>query len=176
MPGSVREIAFEDYVVEGVSFSGHKRIENVTEGEQPTFEIRVNLELSSTTKKGETRIVHRRAEKTQVWLEGFNDRMVKNKYSVSGEANIEGVVGEKEKTIRQEMQELVMVQGCKFPQSGETFFSVNTIDNKDYKFTLNYGTGDDEDCDGIVTMTMGESSQELDLAERWWKEVRKNNE
>jgi hypothetical protein len=173
-PGSVREVAFEGYVVEGVAIEGFKRIENITkEREKQTFKIEVNLELTSTTKNDIVKVVKRKAEKIQVWKEGFGDRKTRNVYSITGEAKIDISKGEREKVVRKEFDALIRVQGCKFPIAGTTTFNVDTFDDLKLKFNLDYGIPDDDkNCDCMATIHWGKESQEIDLCDRWWKNAR----
>lgn len=174
-PGSVREVSFENYIVDGVAIEGHKRIENITqEGGYPTFQIEVNLEL--TTPESESspiKIVKRKAEKIQVWEEGIGDRKVKNVYLVTGNANISISKGDKEKVVRKEFDALRIVQGCKFPQEGTTAFNVNTFDEKKLVFSLDYGISlEEKDCDCMATILWNKESEEINLCDRWWKKAR----
>lgn len=174
-PGSVREVSFHNYMVEGVAIAGHKRIENTTEEDSPTFALEVNLELTSTTKDGIVKTVKRKADKTQTWLAGFNDgNRTNNSYLIAGEARIVVTKGNVDKVVEKNMFDLLMVQGCKFPQDGETDFAIKTFDDTKLAFNLNYGKPEiGEVCDSKVELTIGDEVTELDLAEKWWKEVKK---
>jgi hypothetical protein len=186
-PGSVRKVKFKDYVVgegeDAVAFAGHKRIENITgENGTPTFTIEVNIELTSI--KGDVvKVIKRKAIKTQVWEHGFADPEKENIYTILGEARIVITKGEMEKVIEKNLYNIQRVQGCRFPQNGSTDFKVKTFDGKKLEFSLDYSHTSDtgsggvncsgEDCDCIAMLWIGNDSKELDLSDKWWKEVRK---
>lgn len=175
-PGSVREVEFKDYFVEGVKIKGHKRIENITEaGGSPTFEIRMEIEMISE-KDGKRKVVKRAAEKTQTWIAGFGNREVPNVYNISGVVEIEVEVGDKEKEIRKELSGIEHHQGCEFPQGGATLFEVETFDDQGLTFTLNYSYGEDEGCDSNAMLIVGTEEIPIDLADRWRKQVKDKKE
>jgi len=187
--GSVRKVTFENYMVDDIAIEGEKTITNITgEGEHPTFEIKAKLVLTSVNKQDKKVVVTREVIKIQEWLAGYRQRGVRNHILITGESEIVRKVGEgeeaDEKTIEKGYNSLLIVQGCRFPQSGVTDFEVNTFDGLELEFSLDYettGAGGDrcqENCDCIATLSWGNEDnggyEVIDLSDKWWKKAREN--
>lgn len=185
--GSIRKITFDGYTVDGVVFSGEKSIKNITETEgKPTFEIKADVNLhyvkiteNETGEKNEVEVlVKREDDKTQVWLNGFGQRDAVKEISISGESKIKKEVGDVSKKIDKKFNDILLVQGCRFPQAGITGFEVKTFDDLKLEFALDYnstGQASDkckENCDCIATLISAEGSEDIDLSARWWKKAR----
>lgn len=179
--GAKREVTFDNYKVDDVSIEGKKELKNITEdGGNPTFKIEANLTLTSKNDSGEVIVVTRKVEKEQEWLAGFGDRAIPNQISLTGESNIVKTVGSDEKTIKKEFNAILIVQGCRFPQSGVTDFKVKTYDGLELQFALDYGTEGSagekckENCDCYATLSSGDGSEDIDLSDKWWKKARES--
>lgn len=185
-PGALRKVTFQNYAVDGVSIAGEKELVNISEKEgDPTFEIKAELILTHVNKDGKEVVVTREVSKTQEWLEGYRDKEVLNQILLTGKSEIVRKVGDAEKTIEKEYNSILIVQGCRFPQSGVTRFEVNTYDDLKLEFAMDYGTSGSEEtkcgenCDCTATLSWGTEdeggSEDIDLSVRWWKKARENN-
>jgi hypothetical protein len=177
--GSVRRVTFENFVVDGMSIDGVKEIENITAGiGNPTFAIGAELEMEWA--KNDTLIVSvsRVINKTQEWVFGFMDKDVKSQIILNGEEEIVRTVNGEQKTIEKKYNDISIVFGCRFPQSGVSEFNVLTSDGLKLDFTLDYGAEGEagekcsEDCDCLATLTLDDgTSEDIDLSNRWWKQA-----
>lgn len=181
--GSVRRVTFENYSVDGKFIDGVKEIENITEeGGNATFLIAGEL-VMEWSKNDTTEIrVQREFEKTQEWIIGFRDKEVKAEMILNGEAEIQKTINGKTKEVDKTYNDIKIVFGCKFPQSGVTEFEVKTFDDIDLEFALDYETEGDasekcrENCDCIATLLIdGSDSEDIDLSERWWKQQKEKS-
>lgn len=177
--GSKREVTFDNYKVDNLLIEGKKELTNITEGDgNPTFKIEANLTLTSKSDSGKVVIVTRKVEKEQEWISGFNDKDVPKQVYLTGQSDIVKTVGDEEKTIKKEFTSILIVSGCRFPQTGVTDFKVNTFDGLELEFALDYGTEGvasdkcKESCDCIATLTSGDQSEDIDLSAKWWKKAR----
>lgn len=179
--GSVRRVTFENYRVDGMWIDGVKEIENITEEGRPTFLIEGELVMEWIKNDTLDIRVERKFSKTQEWLVGFRDKKVQAEILLNGEAEIKKTVNDVTRLVEKEYKDIKIVFGCKFPQAGITEFEVNTFDDLELEFALDYSTEGEasgkcgESCDCIATLIVEDSdSEDIDLSERWWKQTREN--
>ncbi len=174
---SKRTISFENYVVDGMSINGNKEIKNITtEGGNATFKINAELDLAWVKNDTLNISVHREINKTQEWIFGFRDRDVRGQVVLNGNSDITRSVNGETKTIKKTYNDISILFGCRFPQSGTTNFDIKSS-AVNLKFTLDYATSAgspeekcSENCDCMATLIMnGHDSVDIDLAARWRK-------
>lgn len=174
---SVRRVTFENFVVDGMAIEGVKEIENITaEGGNPTFAIGAELDMEWAKNDTLTISVSRVMNKTQEWVFGFMDKDLKSQIILNGEEEIVRIVNGEQKTIEKKYNDISIVFGCRFPQSGVSEFEILTFDGQELDFALDYGTEGEagekcrEFCDCMATLTLDDgTSEDIDLSNRWWK-------
>lgn len=175
--GSTRKVSFENFVVDGISIDGEKEIENITaEQGNLTFKIEAEIEMSWTKNDTLNISVHREISKTQEWLFGFRDKEKTGQIIINGTSELTRTVNGVKKEIEKTYNDILVVLGCRFPQSGVTDFNVKTYEGAKFEFSLDYGTEGSAsekcqaNCDCIATLAVVDGDlEDIDLSERWRK-------
>ena len=115
--GSVREVAFDNYIHGKTLVEGGKRIECMGETEEGYIwhKIKGNIKLTRE-RDGESLIIKREVEKDRYLINGLNDRDVPNEWLIEGEGKVEKANG-----LSYEMkiaEPLYRIQGCRWFQAG----------------------------------------------------------
>lgn len=187
-PGSVREVTFENYSIAGVKISGNKRIENLTKaGGKVTFGIISEMTFTTMGEDGkEVKVVSRREDRKQVWQIDFakfeigkgNDFLKGVGFEFSGTSRIVTKKDSKEMVVEKKAKDVLVQIGCMFPQAGVVEFEVKDFEGKQAKFKLDYaatgtGTTCQTGCDCIAKLTVGDTTKDIDLSEKWRQQIPK---
>jgi len=162
IPGSVKTVTLENYIINGIKVEGTKVIENLG------FNDNQNLEFSITLTDGKLTLpdgktIRRSFERQREWIAGQATRNIwDDEFLITGTTtgvNIKGLAYTN--TI---VTALHSTRACRFVVSG-----VVKIEREGMvPMELNYGEGE---CDAIAVVTRGDESKEITLRHRHrlWK-------
>jgi hypothetical protein len=161
--GTVREVTFEDYYLNGNKIEGNKTVTTLGRNGDGNLVFKIEIPDSRITRK-DSIVIERVVEKTRVWIAGEDTREVRqdNEWLINGvitKVNKNGVL------ITRILNDIHRAVNCRWPLSG--YVEINGDDGRPTA-VLDYGDGK---CDKWATITIGDDVWRIDLKNRGkrWK-------
>jgi len=167
--GSVREVTFEDYFINGNQVEGTKTVTTVGRNLDGNLVVSISFPDAKITRKDDI-VIERSVEKTREWIAGEDTPEVRQ----DNEFLINGVVTRLNKDdvlITRVLTDIHRAVNCRWPLSGTVEI---TGDDDRPAAVLDYGEGK---CDKWATITIGDEVWRIDLKNRGkkWKVEKEND-
>lgn len=161
LPGSSWITTFEEFYVNDRHIEGTRTVTNISESleSEPTFHV--TLEAGKVTWPDET-FATREADRTRVWKRTSNPMF--DEIHVLAESITAGVNREELQYMTIVKEDLVFKRDCRGEKKGRIpVAGVKEVSVGEKIYTVDFGDGE---CDTIVTITIGEETETIDLSDR----------
>jgi hypothetical protein len=161
LPGSTWVTTFEDFYVNDRHIEGTRTVTNISDDifSDPTFHI--VLEGGKVTWPDES-FATREADKIRVWKRAANPLL--DEIHILAESITAGINREEVRYMTLIKEDLVFKRACRNSKRGRIpVAGVKEVSLGERVYTIDFGDGE---CDTIITITSGDETRTVDLADR----------